>query len=72
MIGDSPSDIAAARSAQASSIGYTTAPENARQLLAAGADAIITTMAGLARRIRGKHEPDSLPLAGIKQTRDSL
>jgi hypothetical protein len=31
-----------------------------RQLLAAGADAIITTMADLAARIRGEH-PESLP-----------
>lgn len=72
VIGDSPSDIAAARSAQASSIGYPATPEAIQQLVAAGADAIITTMAGLAERIRGKHEPQSLPLAAIKQTRDSL
>ena len=52
MIGDSPSDIAAARSAQASSIGYTATPGGTQQLLAAGADAVITTMADLASRIR--------------------
>lgn len=72
MMGDSPSDIAAARCARAPSIGYPATPEGAQQLLAAGADAIITTMAGLARSIREKHEPGSLPLAAIKQTRDSL
>lgn len=54
MIGDSPSDIAAARSAQAPSIGYAATPEAAQQLLAAGADAITTTMADLASRIRRK------------------
>lgn len=70
LIGDSPSDIAAARSARASSIGYAATSGGTRQLLAAGADAIITTMADLAARIRG--EPESLPLAGINQTRDSL
>jgi phosphoglycolate phosphatase-like HAD superfamily hydrolase len=52
MIGDSPSDIAAARSAQASSIGYTATPGGTQQLLAAGADVVITTMADLASRIR--------------------
>jgi beta-phosphoglucomutase-like phosphatase (HAD superfamily) len=40
MIGDSPSDIAAARSAQASSIGYTTTPGGTQQLLAAGAELV--------------------------------
>ncbi len=59
VIGDSLSDIAAARSALAPSIGYTATPAGAQQLLAAGADAIITTMADLAARIRGKHEPES-------------
>jgi phosphoglycolate phosphatase len=60
LIGDSPSDIAATRSARASSIGYAPTSGGARQLLAAGADAIITTMADLAARIRGEH-PESLP-----------
>jgi phosphoglycolate phosphatase len=55
LIGDSRSDIAAARSARASSIGYAETPAGTRQLLAAGADAIITTMADLAARIRGEH-----------------
>ena len=71
LIGDSPSDIAAARSARASSIGYAATSGGTRQLLAAGADAIITTMADLVARIRGEH-PESLPPAGINQTRDSL
>jgi phosphoglycolate phosphatase len=70
LIGDSPSDIAAARSARASSIGYAATSGGTRQLLAAGADAIITTMADLAARIRGEY-PESLPLADINQTRDS-
>jgi phosphoglycolate phosphatase len=70
LIGDSPSDIAAARSAQASSIGYAATSGGPRLLLAAGADAIITTMAELAARIRGEH-PESLPLADINQTHDS-
>lgn len=72
VIGDSPSDIAAARSAQAPGIGYTATPASTQQLLEAGADAIITTMADLASRIREEHEPESLPPAGINQTRDPL
>lgn len=55
LLGDSPSDIAAARSAGASSIGYAATLGGTQQLLAAGADAIITTMADLAARIRGEH-----------------
>jgi beta-phosphoglucomutase-like phosphatase (HAD superfamily) len=70
VIGDSLSDIAAARSAMAPGIGYTATPAGTQQLLATGADAIITTMAELASRIRGKHEPESLPPAGGNQTRD--
>jgi phosphoglycolate phosphatase len=70
VIGDSPSDIVAARSARASSIGYAATSGGTRRLLAAGADTIITTMADLAARIRGE-QPDSLPLAGINQARDS-
>jgi beta-phosphoglucomutase-like phosphatase (HAD superfamily) len=70
LIGDSPSDIAAARSARASSIGYAATSAGTRQLVAAGADAIITSMADLAARIRGEH-PESLPPGDINQTRDS-
>jgi phosphoglycolate phosphatase len=55
LIGDSPSDIAAARSARASSIGYAATWGDPLQLLAARADAYITTMAELAARIRGEH-----------------
>jgi hypothetical protein len=58
VIGDSPSDIAAARSAGASSIGYAATSGGTRQLLSVGADAIITTMADLASRIRGE-DPES-------------
>jgi phosphoglycolate phosphatase len=71
LIGDSPSDIAAARSAHASSIGYAATSGRTEQLLAAGADAIVTAMADLAASIRGE-QPESLPLAGITVTRDSL
>jgi phosphoglycolate phosphatase len=59
LVGDSPSDIAAARSAQAPSIGYTATPEGTQQLLVAGADAIITTMAELAKGLREEHKPES-------------
>jgi beta-phosphoglucomutase-like phosphatase (HAD superfamily) len=69
LVGDSPSDITAARSARASSIGYAATAGGTRQLLAAGADAIITTMADLAARIRGEH-PERLPLARTNQRRD--
>lgn len=73
LIGDSPSDIAAARSARASGIGYATTPAGTRQLLAAaGADAIITTMADLASKIRESRKPESLPPTGIIQAHDSL
>ena len=70
LLGDSPSDITAVRSARASSIGYAATLGCTQRLLAAGADAIITTMADLAARIRGE-QPESLPLAGANQTRDS-
>jgi phosphoglycolate phosphatase len=69
LVGDSPSDITAARSARASSIGYAATAGGTRQLLAAGADAIITTMADLAARVRGEH-PERLPLARTNQRRD--
>ena len=72
VIGDSPSDIAAARSAQAHSIGYAATPAGTQQLLAAGADTIITTMADLASRIRESYKLQSLPATGINQTREPI
>jgi HAD superfamily hydrolase (TIGR01509 family) len=58
VIGDSPSDIDAAHSAGAPSIGYAKAPHDADRLAEANAGAIITSMANLALRLRASARPD--------------
>jgi beta-phosphoglucomutase-like phosphatase (HAD superfamily) len=54
VVGDSPSDIEAAHSAGAKSIGYAKAPHDAERLVDANAGAIITSMANLALRLRAR------------------
>jgi phosphoglycolate phosphatase len=49
VVGDSPSDIEAARAMATRSIGYANKPGKAARLRAAGADAVIETMETLAR-----------------------
>lgn len=51
LVGDSTSDIEAARSASIASIGYANRPGKLTDLTAAGADAVVTDMATLARAI---------------------
>ena len=57
VIGDLPSDIDAAHSAGARSIGYAKTPHDAHRLADANADAIIASMANLALRLRAFKRP---------------
>lgn len=54
LVGDSRSDIDAARSVPIASIGYAPDPDRAASLAAAGADAVVATMAELAATIRSQ------------------
>lgn len=53
MIGDSPADAVAARSAGVAFVGYRTAPERLRRLEEAGAKHFVTDLAALTSRIHG-------------------
>jgi phosphoglycolate phosphatase-like HAD superfamily hydrolase len=54
VVGDSQSDIQAAHSAGAPSIGYAKTSADADHLAAAGADAVILSLADLALRLRAR------------------
>jgi phosphoglycolate phosphatase len=54
VIGDSRTDIESARRAGAPSIGYARTPIDGERLTAAGADAIVLSMADLALRLRAR------------------
>ncbi|HEX2416980.1 MAG TPA: HAD family hydrolase, partial [Micromonosporaceae bacterium] len=56
LIGDSPSDIHAARKAGARSIGFANKTDKHRVLLQAGADAIIASMAELATALNSHRD----------------
>ncbi len=58
VVGDLPSDIGAAHSAGARSIGYAKTPHDADRLVDANAGAIITSMANLALRLRARKLPE--------------
>lgn len=53
LIGDSPSDVAAARAVGVKVIGYANKPGKADRLAAAGAEAIVTSMRLLAEAMEG-------------------
>jgi phosphoglycolate phosphatase len=53
LVGDSPADIQAARTARARGIGLAAAPGNRGRLAAAGAEVVISSMAELAIQILG-------------------
>jgi beta-phosphoglucomutase-like phosphatase (HAD superfamily) len=57
-VGDLPSDIDAAHSAGAQSIGYARTTQDAGRLADANAGAVITSMANLALRLRARNRPD--------------
>jgi HAD superfamily hydrolase (TIGR01509 family) len=52
LIGDSASDILAARAARVRSIGYANRPTKSQLLTDAGADAVVRSMADIARALR--------------------
>lgn len=51
LVGDSPTDIAAAQAAGIQALGYANKPGKSRHLANAGADAIISDMHDLARAL---------------------
>jgi phosphoglycolate phosphatase len=62
VVGDSPADIRAARAAGAGAIGYAAAPSDRARLAAAGADAIISSLADLALGLRATQPgPETRP-----------
>jgi phosphoglycolate phosphatase len=54
VVGDSPTDIQAAHSAEALSIGYASKPGEHERMTQAGAGAVINSMADLARKLRAR------------------
>ncbi|MEW2429213.1 Imm21 family immunity protein [Micromonospora sp. NPDC047644] len=60
LIGDSVTDVEAARAAGVACIGYANKPGKAERLTAAGADAIVTDMTDLARVLARTRTPVSL------------
>lgn len=58
VVGDLPSDVEAAHSAGASSVGYAKTPRDAERLAGANAGAVITSMVNLALRLRARQRPE--------------
>jgi HAD superfamily hydrolase (TIGR01662 family) len=62
LVGDSTTDIDAARAAGVASIGYANKPDKRERMTEAGADAIIDTMAAIAVTLRASHrQTDGTP-----------
>jgi beta-phosphoglucomutase-like phosphatase (HAD superfamily) len=58
MLGDSPADMQSARSAGTLAIGYAPSEANTERLIRSGAQAVVSSMAALALRLRARPLPN--------------